>query len=51
MLKETFIGLLSNYTEHDRLNTELWNEVEKSYSNKEKHYHNLNHIENLLLQL
>lgn len=51
MLKETFIGLLTNYTDNDRLTNELWTEIEKNYSSKKRHYHTLHHLESLLAQL
>jgi len=51
VLKETFIGLLKNYTDNDRLRNELWAEIEKYYSSKKRHYHSLSHLDNLLAQL
>nr|WP_321222913.1 hypothetical protein [uncultured Psychroserpens sp.] len=51
MLKETFIELLSNYTDSDSLKSELWSEIEKNYSSKKRHYHTLQHLDNLLIQL
>lgn len=51
MLKETFIGLLTNYTDNDRLTNELWTEIEKNYSSKKRHYHTLYHLDSLLAQL
>jgi predicted metal-dependent HD superfamily phosphohydrolase len=51
VLKETFIGLLTNYTDNDRLKNELWTEIEKNYSSKKRHYHTLQHLDNLLAQL
>lgn len=51
MLKETFIELLANYTEDDSLSQKLWTEIEKSYSDKKRHYHTLAHLDNLLIQL
>lgn len=51
MLKETFIELLTNYTDNDRLTNELWSEIEKRYSDKKRYYHTLQHLENLLTQL
>lgn len=51
MLKETFIRLLSNYSDNDRLIIELWTEIEKNYSSKKRHYHTLEHLDNLLGQL
>ena len=51
MLKETFIELLTNYTDSDNLTDELWTEIEKNYTNKKSHYHTLQHLNNLLTQL
>lgn len=51
MLKETFIGLLTNYTDNDRLTNELWTEIENNYSSKKRHYHTLHHLDSLLAQL
>jgi predicted metal-dependent HD superfamily phosphohydrolase len=51
VLKETFIGLLSNYTDKEGLINELWSEIVKNYSGKGRHYHTLEHLENLLTQL
>ena len=51
MLKDTFIDLLTNYTDNDLLINELWTEVEKNYTSKTRNYHSLTHLENLLFQL
>jgi len=51
VLKETFIGLLTNYTDNDSLTNELWTEIEKNYTSKKRHYHTLQHLDNLLKQL
>ena len=51
MLKETFIQLLKNYTDDNRLINVLWTEIEKNHSSKKRHYHTLQHLENLLSQL
>lgn len=51
MLKETFIRLLTNYTDNDRLTNELWTEIEKNYSSKKRYYHTLHHLDSLLAQL
>src|SRR3989338_1641791 len=50
-LKETFIGLVSNYTSNDGLINELCTEIEKNYSNKKRHYHTLQHLDRLLAEL
>lgn len=51
MLKETFIGLVKSYTDNDGLTKDLWADIEKNYSDKKRHYHTLQHLENLLVQL
>lgn len=51
MLKETYIELLTNFTDDNRLKNELWNEIEINYTDKKRHYHNLSHLENLLNEL
>lgn len=51
MLQETFMGLLRNYTDNNRLIQELWKEVEKHYSGPKRHYHTLQHLDNLFIQL
>ncbi|WP_423998554.1 hypothetical protein [Maribacter sp. IgM3_T14_3] len=51
MLKETFTELLLKYTDDKRLINGLWTEIEKNYSGKKRHYHTLQHLDNLLSQL
>jgi predicted metal-dependent HD superfamily phosphohydrolase len=51
VLKEIFIELLTKYTDNERLKNELWTEIEKNYSSKKRHYHTLQHLDNLLSQL
>jgi predicted metal-dependent HD superfamily phosphohydrolase len=51
MLKNIFTTLLKNYTEDTSIINEHWTEIEKSYLNKKRFYHNLTHLENLYLQL
>lgn len=51
MLKETFIELLTNYTDNNSLMDKLWGEIEKNYSSKKRHYHTLQHLDNLLKSL
>lgn len=51
MLKDTFIELLTRYSDNSDQRNKLWAEVEKSYSNKKRQYHTLQHLENLLVQL
>jgi predicted metal-dependent HD superfamily phosphohydrolase len=51
VLKQTFLELLKSYQISEGLITQLWDEIEKSYSNKNRHYHTLHHLDNLLAQL
>ncbi|SFO24362.1 Predicted metal-dependent phosphohydrolase, HD superfamily [Paenimyroides ummariense] len=51
MLKKTFIKLLENYTYDQNLINELWFEIKQNYSDTNRHYHTLQHLENLLQQL
>lgn len=51
MLKETFVKLVSAYTDDSVLINDLWEEVETAHSGARRHYHTLRHLENLLLQL
>ena len=50
-LKETFLSLVSGYTNDQRLINECWKEIEHNYSNKKRRYHTLGHLENLFVQL
>ncbi len=51
MLKATFIELADEYSCNNDLSKELWNEIEVSYSGKNRHYHTALHIDNLLKEL
>ncbi len=51
MLKETFIELLTNYSDNNGLADRLWCEIEKNYSSKKRHYHTLQHLDYLLSEL
>ncbi|MFY8128938.1 MAG: hypothetical protein ACOVMM_11210 [Chitinophagaceae bacterium] len=51
MLKKTFENLLLQYCTNDALINEYWVEIEKKYSTKNRYYHTLQHLENLLLEL
>lgn len=50
-LKVIFFELIQKYTSDQRLIEPLWVEIEKKYSKKKRHYHNLTHLENLYFQL
>lgn len=51
MLRETFIDLLTDYSSDTSRVDELWLEIEKNYSSKRRHYHSLEHLENLFTEL
>jgi len=51
VLKDTFINLLTNYTNSDHIVAQFWAEIEEKYTHKKRHYHTLSHLENLLTQL
>lgn len=47
ILKEKFEMLCLNFTDNKNLIDNFWNEIEKKYSEKSRHYHNLRHLENM----
>ncbi len=47
MLKKIFTELICQYNKDSQLSDNLWNEIEKAYSGKKRHYHNLSHLETL----
>lgn len=51
MLKEVFIQLGYSYQQDEKLALTLWKEIEKSYSSKKRHYHNLSHLSALINEL
>lgn len=51
VLKETFIALLHQYTQDNNLVNNYWSEIEKAYMSKDRHYHTLAHLENMLKEL
>jgi predicted metal-dependent HD superfamily phosphohydrolase len=51
MLRDVFFGLcFRNNISPDR-SQKLWDEIEKAYTHKKRHYHNLKHIEGLVTEL
>jgi predicted metal-dependent HD superfamily phosphohydrolase len=44
-LRENWQELASKYSEDDELTGELWKEIEQAYTNKNRHYHTLAHLE------
>lgn len=50
-IKEQVIALISSYTSNEELIESLWSEIETAYTEPHRHYHTLQHLDNLLLQL
>lgn len=50
-LKQNFTSLCLQFNEDQILIENLWSEIEKKYSEKRRHYHNLNHLENMFSEL
>ncbi|MBR9860043.1 hypothetical protein GYB22_04725 [bacterium] len=46
-LERTFIGACYNFTQDSKVIDELWRDLQKSYSDKDRHYHTLDHIKAL----
>lgn len=51
MIKEKFLNLIRKYSKNEDYNLECWNEIENNYSSKSRHYHNLEHLENMFSEL
>lgn len=49
-IKSSWFDLTSKYTNDEALINTLWSELYKKYTHKNRHYHNLSHIESMLLQ-
>ena len=49
-LQNEWKALASIYTEDKTLISNYWEEIERHYTSKTRHYHNLSHIYNMLLQ-
>lgn len=50
-LKERFSQNCLAFTQDQNLIEDLWSEIEKKYSEKGRHYHNLEHLENMFSEL
>jgi predicted metal-dependent HD superfamily phosphohydrolase len=50
-MKTVFTNLTAQYTSNPKLSEQLWNEIETTYSNQKRYYHNLHHLEHLLKEL
>jgi predicted metal-dependent HD superfamily phosphohydrolase len=50
-LKEEFLQNCFLFTQDQNLIKNFWSEIEKKYSEKGRHYHNLEHLENMFSEL
>ncbi|KIC61311.1 hypothetical protein RM51_18305 [Chryseobacterium taiwanense] len=50
-MKERFSENCLPFTQDQKLIEKLWIEIEKNYSQKSRHYHNLDHLENMFSEL
>jgi predicted metal-dependent HD superfamily phosphohydrolase len=50
MFKAIFISTVSKYSNEEQART-MWDEVHVKYSKTNRHYHNVNHLNNLLFEL
>jgi len=50
-LKSIFSNLISKFSNDEKLKLDYWQEIERSYSQKSRKYHNLAHLENMILEL
>jgi len=51
ILKDRFESLCLNFAEDKILIKKFWTEIEKNYSRKSRHYHNLQHLETLFEEI
>jgi len=47
MLTQIFLELIAKYTEDTEYANQCWKEIEMTYTKKNRHYHNLHHLENM----
>lgn len=50
-LNSIFSNIISKFSDNENLKLDYWQEIEKSYSQKSRKYHNLAHLENIILEL
>lgn len=48
LLPAVFSQLLQQYTEDDALIHKLWKEIQRRYTSRKRHYHNLTHLQHLI---
>lgn len=50
-LKEVYFSICSELTDNQNLIENSWAEIDKKYCEKERHYHNFEHLENMFREL
>jgi len=50
-LRDYFFQLCSHFNQDKMLIDQFWLEIEKKYTEKGRHYHNLTHLENMFSEL
>ncbi len=51
MLEQLFLQTILKYSSNQSYNDQCWREIEKQYSSKSRHYHNLIHLEKMFEEL
>lgn len=51
MVKSNYIELIEQYKVDSKSAEKLWNEINRNYTQENRYYHNLHHIQDLLLEL
>jgi predicted metal-dependent HD superfamily phosphohydrolase len=51
MVQQLFYSTLNAYGCSDAIMEELWSEIAKQHSSRMRHYHTLNHLDHMILQL
>jgi len=51
MIESNFLELIGRYSDDKAFNTQCWKEINQNYNQKSRYYHNLVHIEKMLMEL
>jgi predicted metal-dependent HD superfamily phosphohydrolase len=51
MIKDEFLRIVPKYTNDPELSDQLWDEIERAYSHKQRYYHNLVHLDHFTVTL
>lgn len=51
MIKQEFLKSLNTYTSNSEQQLTMWSEIQKNYSEANRHYHNLAHLNSILTEL